>query len=112
MSAVKNMETLEKVIFVVFVISSALYVFMGLHDGLPATYAPFMIVMNGLLGVKVFCGLAIMFLYFAGGESSGHGAGGESHGHSAGGESHGHSAGGESHGHSAGGESGVKVEHG
>ena len=61
----KNLETLEKVIFVVFVLSVALYIFLGLRENGPELYAPFMIAMNGLLGVKVFCGLSIMFLYFA-----------------------------------------------
>ncbi|WP_425953715.1 hydrogenase subunit MbhD domain-containing protein [Xylanimonas sp. McL0601] len=60
----KNLETLEKVIFVVFVLSVGLYVFLGLREYGPDVYAPFMIAMNGLLGLKVFCGLSIMFLYF------------------------------------------------
>jgi multicomponent Na+:H+ antiporter subunit B len=61
----QGLETLEKVIFVVFVLSVVLYVFMGLRDVTPDAYAPYMIAMNGLLGLKVFCGLSIMFLYFA-----------------------------------------------
>ncbi|WP_162616367.1 hypothetical protein [Xylanimonas allomyrinae] len=45
--------------------SVALYIFLGLQHATPEAYAPFMIAMNGLLGLKVFCGLSIMFLYFA-----------------------------------------------
>ncbi|ACZ30862.1 hypothetical protein Xcel_1842 [Xylanimonas cellulosilytica DSM 15894] len=61
----KGLENLEKAIFVVFVLSVALYVFLGLRDITQEAYAPYMVVMNGLLGLKVFCGLSIMFLYFA-----------------------------------------------
>jgi len=61
----RPLENLEKAIFVVFVISVALFIFLGLHEVTPEAYAPFMIAMNGLLGVKVFCGLSIMFVYFA-----------------------------------------------
>ncbi|QAY70977.1 hydrogenase subunit MbhD domain-containing protein [Xylanimonas protaetiae] len=61
----QGLETLEKVIFVVFVLSVVTYVLMGLREVTPDVYAPYMIAMNGLLGLKVFCGLSIMFLYFA-----------------------------------------------
>lgn len=61
----RGLETLEKVVFVVFVLSVVMYVLMGLRDVTPDSYAPYMIAMNGLLGLKVFCGLSIMFLYFA-----------------------------------------------
>jgi len=61
----KGLENLEKVIFVVFVIAVALYILLGLREVTPEAYAPFMVAMNGLLGVKVFCGLSIMFVYFA-----------------------------------------------
>ncbi|MCL2595288.1 MAG: DUF4040 domain-containing protein [Promicromonosporaceae bacterium] len=61
----KALETLEKVVFVVFVLSVAAYIFLGVRQQAPEAYAPFMLAMNGLLGLKVFCGLSIMFLYFA-----------------------------------------------
>ncbi|GAB2469672.1 hydrogenase subunit MbhD domain-containing protein [Xylanimonas ulmi] len=64
-ASTKALETLEKVIFVVFVLSVGLYVFLGLRETAPDAYVPFVLAMNGLLGVKVFCGLSIMFLYFA-----------------------------------------------
>jgi len=47
------------------VLSVALYIFFGLQTQAPEAYTPFMLAMNGLLGLKVFCGLSIMFLYFA-----------------------------------------------
>jgi multicomponent Na+:H+ antiporter subunit B len=61
----RALETLEKVIFVLFVISVVVYLLVGLRDIAPEAYAPWTILMNGLLGLKVFCGLSIMFLYFA-----------------------------------------------
>lgn len=61
----RGLETLEKVIFVVFVLSVVLYIFLGLREVTPDAYAPYVLAMNGLLGLKVFCGLSIMFLYFA-----------------------------------------------
>ena len=70
MKVVRSMETLEKVVYVVFLGSVFLYGFMGTRQGLPHTYMPFTIAMNALLGVKVFCGLAIVFLFFAGGDNS------------------------------------------
>ncbi len=61
----KPLENLEKVIFVVFVLSVIGYIFLGFREVTPEMYAPFMLAMNGLLGLKVFCGLSIMFVYFA-----------------------------------------------
>ena len=61
----KALENLEKAVFVVFVSSVALYILLGLREVTPEAYAPYMLAMNGLLGVKVFCGLSIMFVYFA-----------------------------------------------
>jgi multicomponent Na+:H+ antiporter subunit B len=70
-SRAHNMETLEKVIYAVFVVSVALYLFVGLRHDIPFyTYTWFMLLMNGLLGLKVFCGLTIMFLYFTGEDDS------------------------------------------
>jgi multicomponent Na+:H+ antiporter subunit B len=57
------MENLEKLIFIIFVLSIIAYVVLDLRSD--TTYAPFMIAMNSLLGIKVFCGLSIMFLFFA-----------------------------------------------
>jgi multicomponent Na+:H+ antiporter subunit B len=63
---VGTMEIIEKVAYVIFVLSVVLYLFVGLRyaDSTMVTYAPFMLAMNGLLGIKVFCGLTIVFLYF------------------------------------------------
>jgi multicomponent Na+:H+ antiporter subunit B len=59
----KAMENLEKVVFVVFVLSVVGY--MTIDLAMDRTYAIYMIAMNTLLGLKVFCGLSIMFLFFA-----------------------------------------------
>jgi len=49
----------------IFVVSVVLYIVVGWREIVPEAYAPFMLAMNGLLGLKVFCGLSLMFLYFA-----------------------------------------------
>ena len=61
---IKQMESLEKVVFLIFVASVVLYIFIGWHDVVPGSYVPFMLSMNALLGLKVFCGLSLMFIYF------------------------------------------------
>lgn len=60
----QTLENLEKLIFIVFVISVTLYIIMELNQMFPQFYVAYLIVMNILLGIKVFCGLSIMFLYF------------------------------------------------
>jgi len=60
------LEALEKLVFVVFVACVALYIFLGWRTTFaPEAYPAFMVAMNVLLGLKVFCGLSVMFLYFA-----------------------------------------------
>jgi len=57
------MENIEKVVFVLFVLSVIGYAALNLRSDF--TYPIYMITMNTLLGIKVFCGLSIVFLFFA-----------------------------------------------
>jgi len=59
----KAMENIEKIVFVTFVLSVMGYYALSLRSDF--TYPIFMIAMNTLLGIKVFCGLSIIFLFFA-----------------------------------------------
>lgn len=61
----KQMQTIEKYMFVVLVITATLYILFGLYVHLPQFYVAYMVVMNLLLGIKVFCGLSIIFIEFA-----------------------------------------------
>jgi len=58
-----TMENTEKIVFVLFVLSMIGYYGMSLRSDF--NYPIFMIAMNTLLGIKVFCGLSIIFLFFA-----------------------------------------------
>ncbi|MDR2703774.1 MAG: DUF4040 domain-containing protein [Cellulomonadaceae bacterium] len=58
-----DMQKIEKLVFVLFVLSIIAYVLLDARNA--GIYPPFMLLMNALLGVKVFCGLSIMFLFFA-----------------------------------------------
>jgi len=58
-----DMQRVEKLVFILFVITIIAYVILDARGS--GNYPPFMIAMNALLGVKVFCGLSIMFLFFA-----------------------------------------------
>ena len=57
------MENIEKIVFVTFVLSVMGYYVLSLRSDF--TYPIYMIAMNTLLGIKVFCGLSIIFLFFA-----------------------------------------------
>ena len=61
----KQMETIEKFSYLILVICAVLYVAGGLYFSHPHLYVPYMIAMNLLLGIKVFCGLTIIFIEFA-----------------------------------------------
>jgi len=58
-----DMQKVEKLVFILFIITIIAYVLLDARGA--GTYPPFMIAMNALLGIKVFCGLSIMFLFFA-----------------------------------------------
>lgn len=57
-------EVIEKIIFIFILLVPVVYVFIGLlptNDFLNETY---MVIMNSLIGMKVFCGLSIIFYRF------------------------------------------------
>ena len=59
------LESFEKLIFLMFVAIAILYVLMGLYTRFPQMYEIYFASVNLLLGIKVFCGLSIMFIYFS-----------------------------------------------
>lgn len=62
---IKRLQNYEKYIFLIFVISASLYILMGLHWKSPESYEAYIITMNALIGIKVFCGLSLLFFEFA-----------------------------------------------
>lgn len=62
-SRTEDMQKIEKFVFVLFILSLVAYVLLDVRN--VGNYPGFMIFMNSLLGIKVFCGLSIIFLYFA-----------------------------------------------
>jgi len=61
----KFLESFEKIIFLLFVALVILYILSGLHQEFPYHYHDYFLLADILLGVKVFFGLSIMFIYFA-----------------------------------------------
>ena len=61
----KFLNSIEKLLFLALVSVIAVYVLMGVKALLPGAYLAYFILTDALLGVKVFCGLSIMFLSFA-----------------------------------------------
>jgi len=61
----KRLQVFEKYVFLVFVICACLYIIVGLYWNFPDWYEAYIIIMNLLIGIKVFCGLSIVFLQFA-----------------------------------------------
>lgn len=61
----KIFERLEKIFFVLIVITPVLYLFIGLQpNDTVLSHQIYMIVMNILIGIKVFSGLSIIFYRF------------------------------------------------
>jgi len=58
-----DMQKIEKLVFILFVLTVIAYVLLDARGA--GSYPAFMLGMNALLGIKVFCGLSIMFLFFA-----------------------------------------------
>lgn len=58
-----DLQKMEKLVFILFVLTVIAYVLLDARGA--GNYPAFMLAMNGLLGIKVFCGLSIMFLFFA-----------------------------------------------
>jgi len=61
----KQMQSIEKYMFLALVIVVILYILIGLYWDFPQFYALYMILTNLILGIKVFCGLSIIFIEFA-----------------------------------------------
>ena len=61
----KFLNSFEKFVFLMFVAVAVLYVLFGLQTMFPQFYYVYFTVVNILLGVKVFCGLSIMFICFS-----------------------------------------------
>ena len=59
------LNTYEKFIFIILFAILATYVLLGVQAVYPQFYWVYILVMDILLGTKVFCGLTIMFLSFA-----------------------------------------------
>ena len=63
--SVRFLNALEKFLFLLLVAVISVYILMGLVVIFPTLYAAYFILTDALLGIKVFCGLSIMFLSFA-----------------------------------------------
>jgi len=63
--SIKFLNALEKFLFLLLVSVIAVYVLLGAVVIFPNLYSAYFILADALLGVKVFCGLSIMFLSFA-----------------------------------------------
>lgn len=59
------LERIEKILFVCIVLTPVLYLFIGLQPANTViTHEIYMILMNTLIGLKVFCGLSVIFYRF------------------------------------------------
>lgn len=64
--SIKFLNNLEKMLFLLLVSVMISYVLLGIQNHLPLQFhAPYFILTDAVLGIKVFCGLSIMFLSFA-----------------------------------------------
>jgi len=63
--SIKFLNSIEKFLFLALVAVIAVYVLMGVVRLFPGLYLAYFILTDALLGIKVFCGLSIMFLSFA-----------------------------------------------
>ncbi len=55
---------LEKVLFLLIILLPCVYLFYGLVNNYDILKVYYMILMNGLIGIKVFCGMTIIFFRF------------------------------------------------
>lgn len=63
--SVTFLNSLEKFLFLILVAVIAVYILMGLIAIFPNWYVAYFIITDALLGIKVFCGLSIMFICFS-----------------------------------------------
>ena len=61
----KIMQITEKFVYILIVAIPVFFLFTGFNRFFPDLNEAFLIVMNIFIGVKVFCGLGIIFLRFA-----------------------------------------------
>lgn len=59
------LNSIEKLLFLMLVAVITTYVLMGLIWMIPNLYIAYLIITDALLGIKVFCGLSIMFICFS-----------------------------------------------
>ena len=58
------MQQFEKYVFLTFIAITFVYILLGFRLTNPEWYVPYLIFMNFLIGMKVFCGMSIIFLHF------------------------------------------------
>jgi len=58
------LQTFEKFIFVIFILFTVVYILMEFRLTHSEFYIPYLWGMNFLIGMKVFCGMSIIFLHF------------------------------------------------
>ena len=58
------METFEKILFIFIILVPVTYIFIDLVPKSNFTNETYMIIMNTLIGLKVFCGLSVIFYRF------------------------------------------------
>lgn len=64
--SIKFLNNFEKILFLLLISVMISYVLMAVSQILPPFfYMPYFIITDAILGIKVFCGLSIMFLSFA-----------------------------------------------
>lgn len=63
--SVKFLNSLEKFLFLILVAVIVVYVLMGVIAVFPSLYVAYFILTDAVLGIKVFCGLSIMFICFS-----------------------------------------------
>jgi len=62
--SIETLESIEKIAFVVIVLCGLLFIITGLFLNHMNHYVAYIVLMNILLGMKVFCGLSIIFIEF------------------------------------------------
>jgi len=62
--SITDLELIEKAAFVIIVLCGLLFIFTGFFLNHMRLYVPYIVLMNLLLGTKVFCGLSIIFIEF------------------------------------------------
>ena len=61
----KIMQITEKLIYILIVAIPVMFLFTGFNRVFPGLNETYLILMNIFIGIKVFCGLGIVFLRFA-----------------------------------------------